>query len=288
MTDFARALTRLTETQPFAVSWYLKDIAAGREWAHDPERLIATRSTRKVAIMMTLLSSVARGEYALEQPIVIPEEYQRTTFGVTQSQLAKPTLRLHDAMALMIVVSDNGCTGAIVDLLGLDRINDWCRSFGMSHTIHRMGMPLQTADLGTNTVSAAVDQARLLETILLGSRNEDAAERLGCRSVHCAMALRVLRGQQLRGKIPGLLPAAATVAHKDGTGPGMHHDTGIVFRGDNPSYLLCAYTFDVPDTLDGGEPGHAVASRFIAKLSRSAWDLLAEGSTSANRASEVP
>jgi beta-lactamase class A len=274
MTNFAHALDRLTEAQPFGVSWYLKDLAAGREWGHDPERLVATRSTRKVAIMMTLLSAIARGEHSLEQPIVVPEEYQHTRWGVTQSLLARPTLRLHDAMVLMIALSDNGCTGAIVDLLGLDRINAWCRSIGMARTIHRTGMPLQTADLQANTLSTAREQAHLLEAILLGSRGENAARRLDCQSVHCAMALRALRGQQQRGKIPALLPEIAIVAHKDGTGPGMHHDTGIVFQGDRPLYLLCAYTFDVPDMLESGEPGRAAALRFIAGLARSAWDAL--------------
>jgi len=276
MINLAHALDRLTEAQTFGVSWYLKDLAAGREWGHDPERLIATRSTRKVAIMMTLLSAIACGEHSLEQPIVVPEEYQHTRSGVTQFLLAEPTLRLHDAMVLMIAVSDNGCTGAIVDLLGLDRINAWCRSIGMTRTIHRHGLPLQTADLQSNTQSTAREQAHLLEAILVGSGSEDAAQRLGCRSVHCAMALQALRGQQLRGKIPARLPETATTAHKDGTGPGMHHDTGIVFQGDRPLYLLCAYTFDVPDMLADGESGRSAASRFIAGLAHTAWHALEE------------
>jgi len=280
MINLKHALDHLTEAQTFGACWYLKDLVAGHEWGYDPERLVATRSTRKVAIMMALLNAVSRGECSLEQPVVVPEEYQHTRSGVTQFLLAGPMFRLHDAMVLMIAVSDNGCTGAIVDLLGLDRINAWCRSVGMTRTVHRTHLPLQAADLQANTVSTAREQARLLETILLGSRDEDAAQRLGCRSLHCAMALQALRGQQLRGKIPALLPETAIVAHKDGTGPGMHHDTGIVFRGDRPLYLLCAYTFEVPDMLADGAPGRAAASRFIAGLARTAWDALEESSQS--------
>jgi len=101
------------------------------------------------------------------------------------------------------------------------------------------------------------------------------------------MALRALRGQQLRGKIPALLPETATVAQKDGTGPGMHHDTGIVFRADRAVYLLCAYTFGVPDMLASGEPGRAAASRFIAELARAAWDALEESTTFVSSFSET-
>jgi beta-lactamase class A len=90
------------------------------------------------------------------------------------------------------------------------------------------------------------------------------------------MALRALKAQLLRSKIPALLPVDAVAAHKDGTGPGLHHDTGIVFRGEQPLFIVCAYTSEVPVMLErGGESGVVAASRFIARLTRTAWDALA-------------
>jgi beta-lactamase class A len=274
-TSLAGALAALSDAQPFRVAWHLKALGSGAVLARDGERPVVSRSTRKVAIMMTLLGAVARGELALDQPIVVPERFQHTRSGLTQFFLPNPVLRLADAMTLMIGVSDNGCTGAIMELLGLDRVNAFCRAAGMAQTLHRNTMPLQSAEPSANTVSTPGDQARLLQAILDGSTDAAVAHTLGCTPAHCTLALQTLKAQQLRGKIPALLPADAVVAHKDGTGPGLHHDTGIVYRAETPLYILCAYTCEVPVALPDGDAGAAAASRFIARLARTAWDALA-------------
>jgi beta-lactamase class A len=273
--SLASQLGALSDAQPFRVSWQLKALASGAELARDGDLPVASRSTRKVAIMMTLLGAVARGELALDQPVVVPEQFQHTRSGVTQFFLPNPVLRLADAMTLMIGVSDNGCTGAIMALVGLDRVNAFCRAAGMLQTVHRNTMPLQTAEPSANTMSTPHDQALLLQAILDGSTDAGVARRLGCTPAHCALALQTLKAQQLRGKIPALLPADALVAHKDGTGPGLHHDTGIVYRAETPLYILCAYTREVPLALPSGDAGAAAASHFIAQLARTAWDALA-------------
>lgn len=174
-----------------------------------------------------------------------------------------------------------------MDLLGLDRLNAYCRSIGMANTAHRSALPLDSAELQANTVSTPREQGDLLEAIVAGVDDPLAARRLGCAPSHCALALRALRAQQLRAKIPALLPDEAAVAHKDGTGPGMHHDTGIVYRGDRPLFVVCAYTWNVPAMLEDGVPGRAAAARFIAQLSRQAWDALAGRRTRPRPAGEA-
>jgi beta-lactamase class A len=269
------ALVDLSDRQPFAVAWYLKALVCGREWARDGDVPLATRSTRKVAIMMALLHAVHEGELALTDQIAILPTYQHTASGVTQHFLPGPVLSVHDAMTLMIIVSDNGCTAAIVDRLSLDRINAYCARLRMDRTTHRNALPEPVADLERNTTSTPRDQGRLLELILRGCDDAAVAETLGCSTSHCRLALKVLRAQQLRRKIPALLPDDAVVAHKDGTGPGLHHDTGLVFRGDHPLFVLCAYTSGVPERTPDGRAGVDAASTFIAQFSRYAWDALA-------------
>jgi beta-lactamase class A len=271
LNTLADELDALTAAQPFAASWYLKRLDTQQEWDRDGDLVVATRSTRKVAIMMSLLQWARQGGVRLTDQVVIRDEYRHTRSGLTQYFLADPVLRLHDAMTMMIGVSDNGCTGAIVELLGLARINAFCKAIGMHETAHRSAMPLATADESLNTVSTPREQGLLLQAILDGSTDPKAAARLGCLPEDCALALNTLASQQLRSKIPALLPANASCAHKDGTGPGMHHDTGIVYRSGVALYILCAYTREVPLDADG-EAGAAQAARFIAQLSRKAWD----------------
>ncbi len=83
---------------------------------------------------------------------------------------------------MMIIVSDNTCTGTVADLVGLDQVNALCRAIGMVGTTHRHGIP--PGDLArdhpveaTNATTPA-DVGRLLEVLLHGTR-APAAARLG-------------------------------------------------------------------------------------------------------------
>jgi beta-lactamase class A len=123
----------------------------------------------------------------------------------------------------------------------------------------------------TNATTPA-DVGLLLELILQGSQNPDAAARLGSTQELCTLALEILSMQRLRNRLPWRLPRGTRVAHKTGTTAGNYNDAGIIYDGDRPLFVLAAYTEKVPDTLPGGEPGHTVAQELIGRLSRLCYD----------------
>jgi beta-lactamase class A len=269
-------LNAISDRQPFHVAWAAEDLSSGEKAFRHADVSLPTRSTRKVAILMALLAEVHAGRLDLAHTITIPSAYQHTASGVTQLFDPSPSLSIHDALALMIAVSDNGCTGALVDRLGLAQLNAWCARAGLETYVHRTALPEPTTDLARNTSCTPADQMRLFAAILAASRGAaGACAALGCDAALALLALRMLEGQQLRRKMPARLPADVLVAHKDGTGPGMHHDGGIVWRGSEPRFLFCAYTLQVPEELDDGRPGVDLACEVIAVLTRAIWDALA-------------
>ncbi|MBN1830127.1 MAG: serine hydrolase [Deltaproteobacteria bacterium] len=282
MEDLGKKLNELCNAQPFNMAWHVKDVTSGKSADRAGSMVVASRSTRKVSIMMALLKAINDGAFSMTEQIRILEKYQNTTSGVTPFLLPNLELSLRDAMILMIIVSDNPCTATIVDMLGTEYINKYCQSIGMKHTIHRFSLPLPTTDLNVNTVISARDQGLLLEMILKGSRREAEAANLGCTMEQCRFALNVMSWQRCDLKIASMLPVlwppnpnkGAMVAGKGGIGPGMHCETGIVFRDGKPLFILCMYTWDVPETLHDGTPGAAGVSRFMGLLARTVWDAL--------------
>ena len=287
MDDLFAQLKDITDRQPYSVAWYLKNLATGEVLVHEADELVATRSTRKVAIMMSLLKAVNEGKFDLTQLIQIPDKYQHTNSGVTQFFLPEPTLRLRDAMTLMMVVSDNACTGTIADMLTLEYINAFCQSIGLHNTVHRFTIPQPTTDMSVNTVSTPREQGMLLDMILKGSQDSHVAAKMGCTSEACQLAIKTMMGQRLKTKLPALLPPGAVVAHKGGTGPGMHSDTGIVYKGQMPLFIMCAYTWGVPEAMADGTPGAAAAALYTAKMSRTAY-LAIEQATSGKALRRAP
>src|SRR5688572_30037001 len=167
-------LNKLCDEQPFHTGWYLKALRTGEAADRHGHTVVPSASTRKIAIMMTVLQAVHEGTLALEQPVTILARYQDNDSGCFQHLQPGFTIQLRDVLVMMIIVSDNTCTGTVVDMVGLDTINALSQSVGMQGTTHRYGIP--PAGMAgyrpapeTNATTPA-DVGLLLERILQGSQ----------------------------------------------------------------------------------------------------------------------
>ncbi len=278
-------LNALCDAQPFDTGWYLKDLSNGATAHRAGDVVVSSASTRKVAILMTALRAVHAGRLSLTQPVVMRAKHQISTSGCFQYFLPDFTLPLRDVLVMMIIVSDNTCTGTVVEMLGLDAINEFSRSVGMVGTVHRQPVPANVdpaaarrgdapPDLSGLNVTTPADVGRLLELMLDGTRDSRAAARLGCSPELCRLAVDILSWQRLQQRLPLLLPAGTKVAHKTGTAAHNFNDAGIVFEAGRPLFVLTVYTGRVPWTMPDGGPGKAAASHHIGRLGRTCWDAL--------------
>jgi beta-lactamase class A len=271
-------LNKLCDELPFHTGWYLKALRTGETAHRHGHVVVPSASTRKVAIMMAALKAVHEGKLSLEQPVTIQAKYQDNDSGCFQHLRPGFTIQLYDALVMMIIVSDNTCTGMVADLVGLDQINALCRSIGMQGTTHRYGIPpggmagYRPAE-ATNATTPA-DVGLLLELILQGTHDPVAAAQLGCTPALCQLGLDILSWQKLRNRLPARLPHGTKVAHKTGTSAGNQNDVGIIYQGEQPLFILTAYTDQLPLELPDGTPGYTAAIQLIGRLSRLCYDAL--------------
>ncbi len=196
MRTLEQDLNKLCDEQPFHTGWYFKNLHTGETLQRHGDMVVPSASTRKIAIMMAALKAVYEGKLALHQPVIMEAKYQDNDSGCFQHLQPGFTIQLRDALVMMIIVSDNTCTGAGADLVGLEPINRLCQAIGMTGTTHRYGIPpagmagYLPAD-ETNATTPA-DVGHLLEIILQGSQDTAAASRLGCTPALCQLGLDIL------------------------------------------------------------------------------------------------
>jgi beta-lactamase class A len=271
-------LNKLCDEQPFHTGWYLHDLRTGETANRHGHVVVPSASTRKIAILMTALKAVREGKLALDQPVTIQAKYQNNDSGCFQHLRPGFTIQLSDALVMMIIVSDNTCTGTVADMVGLDAVNVLCRSIGMRGTVHRHGLPPlglgRDHPLDAVNVTTPADVGLLLELILHGTRDPAVAVKLGSSPKLCQLALDILSWQKLRNRLPSWLPAGTKVAHKTGTGVRNQNDAGIIYHGEHPLFILTVYTEHLPVELPSGLPGHTAAVNLIGRLCRMCFDVL--------------
>jgi beta-lactamase class A len=278
MQDLAHRLHELCDPLPFDTSWFLKDWRTGATADRRGDVPVPSASTRKISILMATLAAVHAGKLALDQTVTIEARYQDNDSGTFQHLTPGFAITLRDALVMMIIVSDNTCTGMVVDLVGLGPLQRYCESIGLKRTIHRFGIPPRLGPdhaLDQVTTTTPADQGLLLELIQRGTADAAVATRLGCTGALCRLAIDILSWQKLKTRLPSLLPAGTKIAHKTGTGSRGYMDAGIVFKDDRPLFILTAYTDHVPAALPDGTPGFAAANLLIGRLARACWDALA-------------
>jgi len=282
MQDLINRLNSVCDELPYQSSWFLKDLLNGAEANRSGDVVVPSASTRKIAILVSALAGVNDGRFALDQPVLIQERYQISDSGTFQHFVPGSTLALRDMLVMMIIVSDNTSTGTIADMVGLDQVNALCQSIGMVGTTHRHGIPPggTPCDHVVEDVNATTpaDVGLLLDGILRGTTDSEAAARLGCTPDLCQLAIDILSWQKLAQRLPAHLPLGTKVAHKTGTG--IHgrnnNDVGIIFQDGEARYILAVYTEGLPQEMpDRPMSGFAAASDQIARMSRLCWDALA-------------
>ncbi|HEV8441077.1 MAG TPA: serine hydrolase [Methylomirabilota bacterium] len=287
MRDLVQCLTELCDAVPFQTSWFVKDLSTGATADRLGEVPVPSASTRKISIMMAALAAVHAGKLALDQKLTIEARYQDNDSGTFQHLTPGFSITLRDALVMMIIVSDNTCTGTVVDLVGLPEIQRYCESVGMKGTIHRFGIPPRLGpehSLAQVTTTTPNDQGLLLDLILAGTTDGGAAARLQGTPELCRLALDILSWQKLKTRLPSLLPQGTKVAHKTGTGSRGYMDAGIIFKGSRPLCILTAYTEHVPAALPDGTPGFAAAYQLIGRMARLCYDRLGAVEEGSDRA----
>lgn len=167
-----------------------------------------------------------------------------------------------DALHAMIVHSDNGSTQALIERVGgITVVNDTAHRLGLDHTrldvdagwlAHvpdrpsrdstqesiQQGKEFVAANATTEAVDVTTpdDMARFFRLLLEGQLvSADASKAM----------LALLARQEIRDRLPVLLPPNTVVAHKTGNLPGVIHDAGVIVTPAGP-VIVAVLTETVP------------------------------------------
>jgi beta-lactamase class A len=185
--------------------------------AHEPERMFSSASMIKTFLLAAALD---RGDLAEE---VVVEE--RVDGDGVLKLLDLPVRRpLKELLALMIAISDNTATRAVVKVLGeSDAVNAWLAARGFASRLGRgresverlaPGLPSRP---GLGATSAAEHERILRELTPLG--------------------VEMLCEQQDRRALARALDESRHFAHKTGTIDRVRHDGGVLLDLDPPLFI---------------------------------------------------
>ena len=156
----------------------------------------------------------------------------------------------------MINVSSNDACNSLIDLLGMEEINEFIRSRGDVYSSLNRKMLEQN---GKENYITARASGRILEQILAGSYVSPAAS---------ARLLQNLKDQTRTGKIPAGVPRGVPTANKTGELSNTENDAAILWS-DGGTYILCVMSTGLSNT--------ASARQSIVEISKLVYEYFNAG-----------
>lgn len=265
-TGFERKLAQLADGSEGRIGVAVLDLATGEEFSILGDQRFPMASTSKIAIAATFMEGVEQGRWSLssEFPLLIP--VQSKPFSSVKAPVRHGKhLPARDLIELMITRSSNPATDALLAVVGGPQaVNDWMRRAGIEEFQLTRDIATLVRDDGEIDPAKAIDirdsatpraMTELLAGLYKGRWLSDSS-----RAVILGAMERCRTGTR---RIPALLPASASVAHKTGSLNNTSSDIGIVRTPDGKAFAVAIYVT--------GQGSRLARENRIAKIAHAAY-----------------
>lgn len=263
----AEELTKLCNQIKGSYGLYISIPQGGTRFMVNETAIFNSASTMKIPTLAKLLQDVEEGLVDLEEMRRIKPDNRVRGSGILKSLSPQLELPILDIAELMMVLSDNSATNEILDIVGMERVREFCLENGYENTwvwrklFFQGEQPEPQNPEGTPiNATCAWDLGRMMESIAQGNCvSEDASRKM----------VQIMAGQQV-ARLKTLLPNVAhadprkpfqlppegkvTVASKGGTLThlGIAHDAGIFYLPDGRYYVMviCTQSESVRETTE--------------------------------------
>jgi beta-lactamase class A len=241
----------------------VKVLQSDLSFFHNEHMLCPAASTIKIHILLELLNQVRAGKHSLDELVELPSRktsegaWSATASGVLKELESVRRISLKDTATLMIIVSDNIAANLLIDLLGMDRIQETIQTLGLKKTkLVRKMMDLKSSRKGLENVSTPHE-------LMLTMENVARAQFLDNQGSE--MVLDILSKTQDVFGLRRLIPAEVRMEHKTGEFFSVCNDAGIVHAPRNP-FIISIMSKDV-NLVDGWDTVAELGKLFYDRLS---------------------
>ncbi len=213
---------------------------SGETFNYNADRKFGAASTVKIPLMVEIFRQIDRGERSLDDEYVLTAEDVAVGSGVMLHLHHGMTFTLNDLIYLMISISDNTATNILIEMAGMEQVNETIRSLGMTNSNlgrKMKGRPAQ-ADEQENWATPA-DYATAIRALL----DDRAASADSCQKMRA-----MLEKQQNSRRISRYLPEAEGIrwGSKTGSVKGVTNDAGFIITPAG-TLIVSVYCEGLPD-----------------------------------------
>lgn len=247
-------LTEIIKQHKEDISILVKDLSNNEIlFNYNEKKIYPSASIIKVPIMIEALSKADTLEIPLLEQFKI-EDSNKVDFSVITEQNLEECTFL-ELITWMIINSDNSATNVLIDILGIDNINERIKSLRMINTtLQRKMMDFKAIEEGKNNFTSLEDMLSVMGDLYKGEIiNREVSKR----------AIDIMKNQRDNSMLKRYIMENVTVANKTGELDNLNNDVGI-FYTKKADYFIGVFVNNARNNQQGSE--------IIGKLSKKVYN----------------
>jgi beta-lactamase class A len=253
-----KEIKRFLEERLGNYSFYFEDIDSGYIYAYNENVMMTAAGCIKLPIAAALLKNEEEGKVNLRDSFQVKRDDKVKGNGILH-EFGEREYTLGELMVAMLIQSDNTAANKIIDVLGMDNINNKINEMGLTNT----KLNRKTAEEGidnnhTENLSCSRDLSKcwklIYERSYLNRENSDTL-------------ISILKRQQIKNKLSYYIPdyLKKSIASKSGDVEGVENDTALMLTSKG-TFILTVMSQNLPNSIYGNVT--------IARAGKMAWDII--------------
>lgn len=251
-----KEIKRYLETRIGTYAFFFEDLESGYSFGYNENVQMTSAGCMKLPIAMSVIKYVEKGKASFLDKIKIEEEDKVYGTGILH-EFDNREYTIFELLVAMLIQSDNTAANKLIDIVGIDNINEDIDAMGLKNTkLNRKTSDERAASSGIENITSALDLSKVWKHLYNSTfLNEKDS----------IMLADILQRQQMKNKLALYIPddLKYDISSKTGDKSGVENDTALIHLQNG------TYTFTV---LSMGIPNSVYGTVTLAKCGKMMWD----------------
>jgi beta-lactamase class A len=251
-----KEIKKYLESRIGTYSFFFEDLESGFTYGYNENVQMTSAGCMKLPIAVSVIKYVEDGNASFLDKIKIEEEDKVYGTGILH-EFDNREYTMFELLVAMLIQSDNTAANKLIDMVGMDRINDNIIAQGLKNTkLNRRTSDERAAGSGIENITSAFDLSRIWKHLYDGRFLSEK---------NSMMLVDILQRQQMKNKLALYIPddLKYEISSKTGDKTSVENDTALI-RTEKGSFTFTVLSMGIPNSVYG--------TVTLAKSGKMMWD----------------
>ncbi|WP_315067053.1 serine hydrolase [uncultured Clostridium sp.] len=251
-----KEIKKYLESRIGTYSFFFEDLDSGFTYGYNENVQMTGAGCMKLPIAVSVIKYVEDGNASFLDKIKIEEEDKVYGTGILH-EFDNREYTMFELLVAMLIQSDNTAANKLIDMVGMDRINDDIIAQGLKNTkLNRRTSDERAAGNGIENITSALDLSRIWKHLYDGRFLSEK---------NSMMLVDILQRQQMKNKLALYIPddLKYEISSKTGDKASVENDTALI-RTEKGSFTFTVLSMGIPNSVYG--------TVTLAKSGKMMWD----------------